>query len=272
MADENKNENDATPETPAKAEGAAAPEKAASQDAKASKTEAPKEAAPAAGSAAPAEKAAAPAEKAQPEKRDGKGSRSGTAPAASPARPQQRGRPGPGNKPERGRGGGGRGGPRRGEDEQDNRFEERVIKINRCATVVKGGRRFSFSALVIIGDRGGQVGVGFGKANEVPPTVEKAVKDGKKNMFKVPVVNGTIPHEVIGEFRSSRVVMLPASQGTGVIAGSTVRAVVECAGIQNILTKSIGSNNPMNLAKAAAQGLRQLRTRETVFALRGVNE
>ena len=147
-----------------------------------------------------------------------------------------------------------------------------MIKINRCATVVKGGRRFSFSALVIGGDRGGQVGVGFGKANEVPPTVEKAVKDGKKNMFKVSVVNGTIPHEVIGEFRSSSVVMLPASQGTGVIAGSTVRAVVECAGIQNILTKSIGSNNPMNLAKAAAQGLRQLRTRETVFALRGVNE
>ena len=137
--------------------------------------------------------------------------------------------------------------------------------------MVKGGRRFSFSALVVIGDKNGKVGIGFGKANEVPPTVEKAVKDGKKNMFPVPVVNGTIPHEVVGEYRSSRVVMLPASEGTGVIAGSTVRAVVECAGIHNILTKSIGSNNPINLAKAAAQGLQQLRTRETVFGLRGVN-
>lgn len=145
-----------------------------------------------------------------------------------------------------------------------------MIKINRCATVVKGGRRFSFSALVVVGDRHGQIGVGFGKANEVPPSVEKAVKDAQKNFFKVPVVNRTIPHQAIGNYRSSRVILLPAAEGTGVIAGATVRAVVECAGVKNILTKSFGSTNPINLAKAAADALKKLRTREEFSRLRGI--
>ena len=157
-----------------------------------------------------------------------------------------------------------------GDLEEENRYEERVVKINRCATVVKGGRRFSFSALVVLGDREGQVGVGFGKANEVPPSVEKAMKDARKNFVKVAVASNTIPHKIVGAYRSSRVVMVPASEGTGVIAGAAVRAVVECAGIKDILTKVHGSTNPLNVVKATLNGLKTLRTREEVSRLRGV--
>jgi small subunit ribosomal protein S5 len=146
-----------------------------------------------------------------------------------------------------------------------------VVKINRCATVVKGGRRFSFSALVVLGDRSGQVGVGFGKANEVPPSVEKAIKDARKNFVRVPLIGKTIPHQVVGKYRSSQVFMAPAAEGTGVIAGSAVRAVVECAGVKNILTKVYGSTNPVNVVKAAMQGLQSLRDRGEVVRLRGVD-
>ncbi len=145
------------------------------------------------------------------------------------------------------------------------------MKINRCATVVKGGRRFSFSALVVLGDRSGNVGFGFGKANEVPPSVEKAIKDAKKNMVKVPLVGSTIPHPIMGEYRSSKVFMSPAGDGTGVIAGSAVRAVVECAGIKNILTKVYGSTNPLNVVKAAINAFQSLRNRDEVMRLRGVS-
>jgi small subunit ribosomal protein S5 len=181
------------------------------------------------------------------------------------------GRPGGGPGQDRGpgRGRGDRGG--RGRDGDDNRFEERVVKINRCATVVKGGRRFSFSALVVLGDRTGQVGMGFGKANEVPPSVEKAIKDAKKNMIRVPLRGTTIPHQIMGVYRSSKVYMQPAADGTGVIAGSAVRAVVECAGVKNILTKVYGSTNPLNVVKAAMQGLLSLRDRSEVVRLRGVD-
>jgi len=144
------------------------------------------------------------------------------------------------------------------------------VKINRCATVVKGGRRFSFSALVVVGDRDGQVGFGFGKANEVPPSIEKATKDARRSMIRVARAGNTIPHRVVGEYRSSRVLLVPASEGTGVIAGASVRAVVEAAGIKNILTKVHGSNNPLNVVKATMDGLRKLRDREQVSRLRGV--
>jgi small subunit ribosomal protein S5 len=149
--------------------------------------------------------------------------------------------------------------------------QETVVKINRSAKVVKGGRRFSFSALVVVGDRKGRVGIGFGKANEVPQSVEKGAKEARKTMVAISVKGSTIPHRVIGRFGASRVVMLPASPGTGVIAGATVRAVVSAAGIGDILTKSLGSSNPVNLAKAAMDGLSRLRTREQLSALRGVN-
>ncbi len=156
-------------------------------------------------------------------------------------------------------------------DDPDNRYEERVVKINRCATVVKGGRRFSFSALVVLGDRSGHVGWGFGKANEVPPSVEKAIKDARKNLVQIPLQGTTIPHQTIGIYRSSKVSMVPAAEGTGVIAGSAVRAVVECAGIKNILTKVYGSTNPLNVVKATMKGLMSLRNREEMVRLRGVD-
>ncbi len=158
----------------------------------------------------------------------------------------------------------------RGQDDDGRQEEQRVVRINRCATVVKGGRRFSFSALVVVGDGEGTVGVGFGKANEVPPSVEKAFKDGRKNMKKIALKVHTIPHRVIGRFLSSKVILVPAAEGTGVIAGASVRAVVECAGVKNVLTKVYGSTNALNVVKATINGLSQLRTAEQISQLRGV--
>lgn len=147
---------------------------------------------------------------------------------------------------------------------------ESVVSIRRCSATVKGGRRFTFNALVVIGDRQGTVGWGYGKANEVPPSVEKGVKDAKKQLKKVLLRGGTIPHRVEGRYGASRVVMLPANPGTGVIAGGAVRAVVQAAGVTDILTKSYGSTNKLNLVKAAIDGLTKLRTKEDIARLRGV--
>jgi small subunit ribosomal protein S5 len=147
---------------------------------------------------------------------------------------------------------------------------ERVLNIKRCAAVVKGGRRFSFAALVVVGDGKGQVGYGYGKANEVPPSVQKANKQANREMIRVPVVDGTIPHRVIGNYGAAKVILLPASPGTGIIAGPAVRAVCEAAGIHDILTKSFRSNNPSVLVKATFAALKQLRTRDDVELLRGV--
>jgi len=156
--------------------------------------------------------------------------------------------------------------------ESSNRGElvDKVIKIKRCAAVVKGGRRFSFAAMVVVGNGRGKVGWGYGKANEVPPSVEKAVKDGSRSMFEISLDEGTIPHQVEGRFGAARVVLVPASPGPGVIAGDSVRAVCEAAGIHNILTKSFGSNNPVNLVKASIEALKNLRTRQEIERLRGV--
>lgn len=146
-----------------------------------------------------------------------------------------------------------------------------MVQIRRCACVVKGGRRFTFTALVVLGDYKGKVGWGYGKASEVPQAVEKAVKGTGRSSISVPLVQTTIPHTVEGRYGSAKVVLIPAMPGTGVIAGNTVRAVLESAGIQDVLTKSRGSSNPMNLVRATMDALSQLRTREQVARLRGVN-
>ncbi len=147
---------------------------------------------------------------------------------------------------------------------------EKVVNIRRCACVVKGGRRFSFNALVVQGDGNGRVGFGYGKATEVPVAIEKATKVANRSQIRVPIVETTIPHQVKGRYGAARVLLIPARPGTGVIAGECVRAVVESAGYQDILTKSYGSPNPMNLVKATFDALEKLRTREDVARLRGV--
>ncbi|OFZ51706.1 MAG: 30S ribosomal protein S5 [Bdellovibrionales bacterium RIFOXYC1_FULL_54_43] len=148
----------------------------------------------------------------------------------------------------------------RRQHQEDSEFEDKVIHINRCAKVVKGGRRFSFAAIVVVGDKKGQIGVGLGKAGEVPEAIKKAGKQAKKNLMKVPLEGNTIPHEVVGHFGASQVLMKPAPEGTGIIASSSVRAIMEVAGIQNILTKSIRRDNPHNVVRATLEGLRSLRS------------
>ncbi len=148
---------------------------------------------------------------------------------------------------------------------------EKVVKIKRCAAVVKGGRRFSFAAMVVVGNGKGRVGWGYGKANEVPPSVEKAVKEGMRSMVDVPLAGSSIPHQVRGQFGAANVVLVPAAPGTGVIAGAAVRAVCEAAGIHDILTKSFGSNNPVPLVKATLKAFDDLRSQQEVERLRGVN-
>jgi small subunit ribosomal protein S5 len=160
--------------------------------------------------------------------------------------------------------------PVRAPEFEEKPLEDTVVKIYRCAKVVKGGRRFSFAALVVVGDRSGNVGIGYGKANEVPAAVEKGVKDAKKVLHKIPLLGSTIPHQVTGRYRATSILIAPASPGTGVIAGSSARAVLEFAGVRDALTKVYGSTSAKNVVKATIDGLLKLRNKEMVEALRGV--
>jgi len=159
--------------------------------------------------------------------------------------------------------------PRRSDDNEP--FEDNVVQIYRCSKVVKGGRRFSFGALVVVGDRNGHVGIGYGKANEVPLAVEKGISEAKKNMVGVSLKGTTIPHRVIGRCGASRVIMIPASEGTGVIAGKKITPLLELAGVHDVLTKAYGSTSPKNLLKAGMRALQGLRSAEQIGQLRGVN-
>lgn len=193
------------------------------------------------------------------------------------------GRPGgPGGRPggpgdnrggrDGGRGGrdGGRGGRGGRDGGRDSEFQDRVVEIRRVAKVVKGGRRFNFSALVVVGDGKGRVGVGLGKANSVPVAISKGQEKAKREMFDVPMRNTTIPHEVLGKFETATVMLKPASEGTGVIAGGGVRAVMELAGVRDVLTKALGSTTSINLVQATVDGLKQLRTKQQIEKARGV--
>lgn len=155
-------------------------------------------------------------------------------------------------------------------EQEEKPLEDTVVKVYRCSKVVKGGRRFSFAALVVVGDRAGTVGVGYGKANEVPRAVEKGVKDAKKALHRLALDGRTIPHQVNGKYRATKIALVPASPGTGVIAGSSARAVLEYAGVQDVLTKVYGSTSAKNVVKATLDGLLKLRDKETVESLRGV--
>jgi len=155
-------------------------------------------------------------------------------------------------------------------DAQPSELQEKVVYINRVSKVVKGGRRFALTALVVVGDGEGKVGVGMGKSQEVPVAIRKGIEDAKKNMFKVPLIEGTIPHAILGEFGAGKVMLKPASPGTGIIAGGPVRALLELAGVRDVLSKSLGTNNPMNMVKAAAQGLQSLSSPEEIARKRGM--
>jgi len=218
-------------------------------------TDAPQQAAPAAaeGAAPDQQQSAAPQQQDRGGQRGGGGGGRG-------------GRGGQGGG--RGRGPGGRGG--RDRDRDESGMESSVVRIYRCSKVVKGGRTFSFGALVVAGDRKGNIGIGYGKANEVPPAVEKATKDARKQLFKVNLKGTTIPHQVTGRSGASTVILAPARPGTGVTAGKSVRPCVELAGITDILTKAYGSTSPKNLVKATMAALRQLQNREQVEGARGV--
>ncbi|MFD6141063.1 30S ribosomal protein S5 [Promicromonospora sp. NPDC060271] len=174
------------------------------------------------------------------------------------------------NKDRNDRRGGGRGGDRRGAREEKSAFIEKVVSINRVSKVVKGGRRFSFTALVVVGDGDGTVGVGYGKAKEVPAAIAKGVEEAKKNFFRVPRIQGTIPHPIQGEKAAGVVFLRPASPGTGVIAGGPVRAVLECAGIHDVLSKSLGSSNAINIVHATVEALKGLEEPAAVAARRGL--
>ncbi len=155
-------------------------------------------------------------------------------------------------------------------EDNNNPMEEHVVKIFRCSKVVKGGRNFSFAALVVVGNRNGQVGFGYGKANEVPPSVEKAIKEARKSMEAVNLKGSTIPHQITGRFGATRITLVPADPGTGVIAGGSARAILELAGVHDVLTKINGSTNPKNVVKATMNALLSLRSREEIEKLRGV--
>ncbi|MBW1794928.1 MAG: 30S ribosomal protein S5 [Deltaproteobacteria bacterium] len=156
-----------------------------------------------------------------------------------------------------------------GEEIEEVQLIEKVVHISRTAKVVKGGRRFSFSAVVVVGDGNGKLGSGLGKAKEVPVAIRKGIERAKKNMIEIPLVNQTIPHEVMGKYGAGLVLLKPAGEGTGIIAGGAIRAMLEAAGVQNVLTKCMGSHNPHNIVKATLKGLGQLRSRETIAARRG---